>query len=161
MNPSPSGDFYIEEGDIVFAQYKKAEGLKGFYSFFIDASESEDLEVVIEPELLEDISRNIHYPFSVLSNKLDKVLQRYKSAQRNRPPGHIKLMVNPGFISQGEPVSSNEYDLLLTISDYSKVSDIYENSPLIAFEITDALVSLRKKNAIRVLKVPKKVETGV
>jgi hypothetical protein len=41
---------------------------------------------------------------------------------------------------------------MCTISDYSDVSEIYKNSKLLDFEITNALVNLRKKDALKVVK---------
>ncbi len=146
------GLLVFHEGDIVFSQYFKTEGLKAFYSIFVDFSDAKPLSLIVEPEIIGDYKRNIHYPFSILRKKLEKVLENYKSSQKLKPPGGLKLVISPEFIIAGEEVSSNEYDVLLTLSDFNKVEDIYQNCQLLDFEITDSLVSLRKKNAIKVLK---------
>lgn len=150
------GFLVLHEGDIVSAQYLKSRGLKAYYSIFVDMADSHPLEFIVEPEVIEDYERNIHYPFSVLTTRLHLILKKYESAKKNRPPGKVKLLINSDFLGEGDDVTSNEYDVLLTISDYNRVDDIYENCALLDFEITDALVSLRKKNAIKVVKQAKK-----
>ena len=145
------GYLALYEGEPLNSSYRSKLGLKAFYSIAIDEHRGVALDFVVEPELVEGLPRNIHYPYSVLKSKINKILEDYKFAAKNAPPSNIKLMVNPSFIKEGEAVTSNEYDVMMVLSDYNRVGDLYKNCHLMEFEITNALVSLRKKNAIKVL----------
>ncbi len=151
-NKQQIGFMVIHEGDVVRVEYIKASGLKAFYSFFIDIFDKKPIDIIVEPEVIDNFQRNIHYPYSVLKAKVGSVLSRYSASVKTRPPENLKLLVRGDFITEGDEVTSNEYDVLLTLSDYNRVKDVYENCLLLDFEITDALVSLRKKNAIKVIK---------
>jgi hypothetical protein len=142
----------FDMGELVSIQYRKLNGLKAFYKVFIDLSDGEELDGVVEPEIIDDISRDIHYPLSKLREKLDTVIREYQASKSQRPPDGVKLLINADFFSKDDAVSGEEFELLCTITDYSKVSDIYFHSKLLEYEITYALVSLRKKGALVVVK---------
>jgi hypothetical protein len=146
------GHIFLAEGDIIQVSYKSHEGLKAFYSIFIDIEDGGHYNLVVEPEVAEGVSRNIHYPYKVLTGKVNKLVENYRVSAKNRPPNAVKLTINSDFIKEGDDVTANEFDVLCTLSDFNRVGDIYQHTNLIEFEVTEALVSLRKKNAIKVLK---------
>ncbi|MBY0414389.1 MAG: hypothetical protein K2Q18_09495, partial [Bdellovibrionales bacterium] len=76
--------------------------------------------------------------------------QEYLTAKKLRPQGHLKLVIDPEIILSKEELNPQEFDVLGVITEWCKVSDIYKYSKLMDFEITHALVSLRKKRAIKV-----------
>lgn len=145
------GEIIISDGQVAFCRYKGVEALKAFFKICIDEYEGESLTFIVEPELFDVTKRHIHYPFGVLKRKISEVIEKYSQSKANRPPDHIKILIKPGFMSEGEQVTGEEFDLLCTLSDYNLVSDVYKNCQLIDFEITNALVSLRKKNALTVV----------
>jgi hypothetical protein len=145
------GEIIIFDGQIVFCKYKGVEALKAFFNICVDEYEGESLTFIVEPELFDITKRHIHYPFGVLKRKISEVIENYSASKANRPPDHIKILIKPGFMADGEVVSGEEFDLLCTLSDYNLVSDVYKNCQLIDFEITNALVSLRKKDALTVV----------
>jgi hypothetical protein len=53
---------------------------------------------------------------------------------------------------EGADVTSDEFEVLAGLTDYNKVGDIYKNVNLLEYEITNALVSLRMKKALRVFR---------
>ena len=79
------------------------------------------------------------------------VYENYLGSKKLRPPGALKLVLNPNFIVEGQDVAPNEFDVLSAISDYSRVEDIYNHCPLMEYEVTQALVSLRRKGALKVV----------
>lgn len=87
-----------------------------------------------------------------MKRKTAEVVTNYKEHRAQRPPMSLKLLVEPNFLVSGEELTEIEYNLLCTMSDYNLVEDLYKNSPMLEYEITMALVSLRKKNALRVIK---------
>jgi hypothetical protein len=146
------GSILMIDGDVVDCSYKTAKGLKGFFNLCVDEFDNIGLGYVVEPELISLKKRTIQFPYSVLKRKIAETVEKYRDARSNKPPKDLKILVMPGFIDSGEPISGDEFDLLGTISDFNRVTDIYEKSELLDYEITNALVSLRKKNALKVIK---------
>lgn len=144
------GCAYIISGVLVNVKYKGAHGTKAFYNACIDSQDTQ-VSIVVEPEFVDDRERKIDTPFSVLKRRVSEVSDRYLEARENRPPDYLKLLVIPSFLSGEVQVNTAEFNLLCTLSDYNKVSDIYINNSLLDYEITNALVSLRQKGAIKVL----------
>ncbi|MEX0799284.1 MAG: hypothetical protein WEB87_05665 [Bacteriovoracaceae bacterium] len=152
------GDIEIFEGEIFGAQYEDVQGLKAFYNLCVASFDSErHFKYVVEPEIIQS-SKTIHFPFSVLKRKVAEIVSLYKENKDLKPPEGLKLLINPKFIEEGDAVTGEEYDLLCAISDYNTVKDIYKNCDLLDYQITNALVSLRKKKAITVVKKAKKAK---
>lgn len=144
------GCVYLISGELVNVKYKGIQGRKAFYNACIESS-TEKIQTVIEPEIVDERERKIDRPFSVLKRKMIEIAQKYESAKVNRPPDHLKLLIIPDFLTREIEVNSAEFNLLCTLSDYNKVSDVYKHNPLLDYEITNALVGLRQKGAIRVV----------
>jgi len=152
INKQLFGSLILLDGDVVDCTYKGSIGLKGFFNLCVDEFDNHDLKYIVEPELIDSKKKTIHYPYSVLKRKIAETVEKYRDSKSNKPPENLKILIQPEFIDQGEKVDSNEFDLLSTISDFNRVSDIYKNCNLLDFEITNALVSLRKKKALKVIK---------
>lgn len=146
------GSIFLSDGQVVNASFKGATGTKAFFNACVEAFDDEFAhDYIVEPERVSGPFK-IHYPYSVLRRKVSEVISLYKENKGLRPPGELKLLVRASFIEDGEAVSGEEFDLLRTISDFSRVKDIYKNSQLPDYQITNALVSLRKKKAITTVK---------
>jgi hypothetical protein len=146
------GNIIMVDGELIYITYDINSGLKAFYNLVVESFDNKDIIFVIEPEIIENQIRNIHFPYSYLLRKVSNVLERYKYSRENRPPNSIKLVPIANFILDGEELSSEEFETLKTMVDYNKVEDIYKNTNLLDFEITTSLVSLRRKKAIKVIK---------
>ena len=142
----------LYEGDLVNVQYHKLEGVKAFYHLVIDDFEHCRNTYVVEPEIVANTQKKIPFPFSVLKSKLTKIMEQYFESKQNRPPDSIRLKINPSIIEEGDELTGEEYELLRGVLKYKQVKDIYEKHNLLDFEITNALVSLRKKQALKVVK---------
>lgn len=146
------GVIELFEGEVFEAKYGGVSGLKAFYNVCVAAfEEGSSFKYVVEPELVQTTNK-IHYPYNVLKRKVAQIVEIYKENKALRPPDELKLLVNPRFVEAGEPVSATEFDLLSSIADYNSVKEIYKNCELLDYQITNALVSLRKKKAITVVK---------
>jgi hypothetical protein len=146
------GSIYLIEGRLANVKYLEIEGQKAFFNLCMSDDEKKlNLEFIVEPELIDSREKKIDRPFSILKRKLYEIAEKHKETVKNKPPGSLKLLIQPEFLLSREDVNSIEFRLLCTMSDYNLVSDIYKKSPLLDFEITNALVSLRKKNAIKVI----------
>jgi hypothetical protein len=145
------GVIYQQEGLIVGAQIKDLKGKKALLKMIFDDVESnEDFKFIVEPELLNPEILTMKISFEEIKKEAQSFFQEYVSAKKLRPAPHLKLVIDPEVIVSKEEITPEEFDLLTTLSEWCKVSDIYKYSKLMDFEITRTLVSLRKKRAIKV-----------
>lgn len=151
-NSSLVGSITFVEGVLCDARFSGVSGYKGFYSLLFEWKSKDSLKFVVEPELINVDKKSIHLPISTLKRKFEEIYNEFLEAEKHRPPKNIKILVKPEFIESSIEVEQVEYNLLCTISDYNKIEDIYKNSELLDYEITNALVNLRKKDAIKVIK---------
>jgi hypothetical protein len=146
------GSIFMKDGKIIDCTYKGSQSVKAFFNLCIDEFDVKNLKYIVEPEIIDQRLETIHYPYSVLKRKIVEVIEKYRAAKLQKPPADLKILTEASFIASGEKVDATEFSLLKTLSDVNRVEDIYSKSPLIDYEITNALVSLRKKKALRVLK---------
>lgn len=150
-NSQHLGFVSLRDGEVIYAEYNEAKGLKAFYNIYINDKEFSEEQYIVEPEIIDSPIKNIPYPYSVLKNRLKNVYDKYIESKDQKPPDNIKLTINGSFLNSNDWVGSEEYDLLCTISDYNLIKDIYKNSNMLDYEITNALVSLRKRGALKVV----------
>jgi len=137
------------EGHLINVKYKGCDGHKAFYNACIE-SFNINPRLVLEPEMVNGKDRKIDTPFSALKTKLIEVQAEYEAIKDSRPPKNISLTINPSFLSGNTQVSSHGFSLLCTLVDHSAVDDIYKHNSLLDFQITNALIELRQKKAIKV-----------
>lgn len=145
------GRIVLREGLIVFSQFKDTMGKPSLYRCLIEDLEEDHLRFAVEPEVVGDNEVIFSLEYVEFVDTGQKIFQSYKSAKKYKPPGHIKLILDPGFVAKGQPVSYVEFELMCTISDFSRVSDIFNESKLLEYQINNALVSLRQKGALKVV----------
>lgn len=145
------GSIIFTEGNIVNASLGKLQPYKALMNLFIQSFINQDLQFVVEPELIQTKDKKLDYPISVIKKKAIETIEKYEESIDLRPSDNIQLMIKPEFVKQGADVSSLEYSLLCTMSDYNLVKDIYLNNDMLDHEITAALINLRKKDAIKVV----------
>lgn len=145
------GVIYQNEGLIVDAD---AQGLKGkkalFRLIFTDVETTDYLKYVVEPEILKEDNLVFKISNDELKKEASKNFQEYLAAKKLRPPANLKLVIDPEIIVNSEKITPEEFDVLALLSEWCLVSDIYKHSKLLEYEITNALVNLRKKKAIKV-----------
>ena len=146
------GAVYLDEGMVVNAIYSGAQGERALKKLILDDGTGlVDFKVVVEPELISESS----YIFKMNLDDFERFCElflRETSACKVLKPGEgVKLMVSPSAVVSDLKLGTNEFKVLSLISDFSLVREIYQNTELFDFEVTNALVSLRKKGAIKVL----------
>ncbi len=146
------GSIYVREGYTINCTYHKYEGMEALESLFFLEFEGASLKIIPEPEMIADIQRKIHYPFTTLKKKIEAVVQVGAADKKDAPPLNVKLAINPEVLDNGQSLTSDEFDALKTLCDYNKVEDIYRECSLTKHRVTSALVKLRKKKAIKVIK---------
>lgn len=145
------GRIILREGVIVFSQFKETMGKPSLYHCLIEDLEENDFKFAVEPEVVDDSEVIFNLEFQEFVDIGQKIFQAYKSSKRYRPPGHLKLILDTEFVAKGQSVSYIEFELMCTISDYNRVSDIFNESKLLEYQINNALVSLRQKGALKVV----------
>jgi hypothetical protein len=145
------GVIYQQEGMIVGANVKELKGKKALLKMIFDDVESnENFKFIVEPELLSPENITLKISFEEIRKEAQGHFQEYLSAKKLRPAPHLKLVIDPEIIVSVDDITPQEFDVLSVITEWCNVSDIYKYSKLMDFEITHALVSLRKKRAIKV-----------
>tara|TARA_Y100000768_G_C23986413_1_gene689133 strand:+ start:3989 stop:4531 length:543 start_codon:yes stop_codon:yes gene_type:complete len=148
-----AGEIIFLDGEVVNAKYKKVDGFKALMKLCVLSNDTENFRKVLEPELILPSQRKISIPLGALKRKISEIFDRYIEAEKLRPPGNMKLLPRAEVIESNIEISPQEYSLLCTLSDYNMVDDVYNNNEMLDFEITQALVSLRKKEIIKVIKL--------
>lgn len=146
------GKVSLIEGDIVYCSYKGHVGKSSLFNIVIDDQETDQLSFIAEPEIVTLSEAIFQITYENFVKEGSFVYQTYKDSIKLRPPGHIRLLINPDFVARGPNISFWEYEILTVISDFNKVSDIFSESPLLEYQTVNALVNLRKKKALKVLK---------
>ena len=145
------GHILFIDGSVVNVSFQKHSDLKALYHLIIIEDLKKNFDYVIEPEVVEEKERHIHYPFSVLKKKLTDVLGLYHSSEKIRPPAQIRFLIKKNFMVSHENVTPEEFEVLKVVSEWSDVENIYNNCQLLDHEITLALVALRKKGAFTLM----------
>ncbi|MBT3979861.1 MAG: hypothetical protein HOE90_00830 [Bacteriovoracaceae bacterium] len=145
------GMVLIEDGNILSCKFNGTIGEKSLLNIYIDECEGRKIGFIIEPEIIGDTPQNIRKSLSKLKEKVASDFKKYTNTKSLRPSDGIILQIDDGFLIDGSDVSAEEYEILFTLSDYSNVGELYNKCPLLDYQITEALVSLRKKSAIKVI----------
>lgn len=145
------GHILFKSGDIIQVFFNSQTGLKALYQIIIQEFSLQSFQYVVEPEVVDETERQIHYPFSVIKSKMADVIKQHKDSLKFRPPENVKILISPEFVNRGQDVTLAEFEVLKTVSEWNKAYDIYQHCQLLDFEITWALVNLRKKGALKIL----------
>lgn len=147
------GVIYQQEGVIVGASFCDLKDHKALVKMiFDDLENNQHFKFVVEPEILGMDKCRISLTLGSLIKDIQIRYQEYQHVKKLRPASNLRLIVDPQIIVSNDDLTAHEFDILSTITEYSKVSDIYKYSKLLDYEITTALVSLRKKKALKVFK---------
>ncbi len=138
----------VSEKRIVKCRYDKWVGEAAILELLIYIGNcSKQLIFVEEPEIIDLLECDLLLDLNGLNSLLATYFERVKYA----PPKNLKVLIDGDFIVEGEDLSLDEFKLLNTISDYSKVEEIYNNCLLSPAQVLVCLVGLRAKRALKVL----------
>ncbi|MFA6237159.1 MAG: hypothetical protein WC635_07520 [Bacteriovorax sp.] len=145
------GVVYQHEGIIVGANIGSLKGKKALYKMIFEDVESASLfKFIVEPELVSSEHLSLRMTFDEVKAEAQSIYQKYVTAKKLKPASHLRLLVDPEIIVTAEEISPDEFDILSVLAEYCTVEDVYKYSKLMDYEVTNALVSLRKKRAIKV-----------
>jgi hypothetical protein len=145
------GQILFKNGEVIQVTFNGQIGLKAFYQLIVQEYSLQSFEYIVEPEVVEDHQRKIHYPYSVLKNKLSDVIKLYRESLKHRPPDNIKIVIEARFMDKEIHVTPEEFEVLETLTEWNSPHDIYHHSRLMDHEVTMSLVSLRKKGALKIV----------
>lgn len=145
------GHILFKNGEIIQTYFQGVQGLKAFYKLAVEEFSLNAFDYVVEPEVVDEKDRHIHYPYGILKNKMEEVLNLYQSSLKLRPPQGVKILIQSEIIKDQTPVTPEEFEVMSTLSDWNTSDDVYQHCSLLDHEITLALVSLRKKGALKIL----------
>lgn len=145
------GQVLFKDGELIQVLFNQQSGLKGFYHLVIQEFSLQKFDYVVEPEIVDEKERQIHIPYSMMKNKMAEALKNYRDSLKFRPPENVKILVDVEFMSDTLDVTPQEFQVLETLTEWHKPHDIYQHCPLLDYEITMALVSLRKKEALKII----------
>jgi len=146
------GLILIADGEIVDCSYSGLKTDKALYLALFDDMEHTPLKFIVEPEVVLDSQKEFRLSFEDFKGNSQRLYQKHRESKSLKPPLDLKLILDGDFISRGKEISGEEFSVMSVLTEYSRVSDIYSKSDLYDFEVTQALVSLRKKGAIKVFK---------
>ncbi len=145
------GVVLLKDGEVFACRFREDQGLKAFHALVWGAAQLAPLDFVVEPEIVADEERQIHHPYSVLKHRAQAAVERHRMTAGQRPPDHVKLTVRADFLESSVPVTSDEFHVMSTLCEWSQVDELYTHCSLLPHEVTEALVGLRKKNALQVI----------
>lgn len=145
------GHILFKNGEIYQVIFQQHKALKAFYQVIIQEFSLQSFNYVVEPEVVEEKERQIHYPYAVMKNKMADVIKSYQESLKFRPPENVKILIDAGFIDDTFPVTPQEFEVLEILTEWNSPFDIYQHCQLLDHEITMALVSLRKKSALKIV----------
>lgn len=145
------GVVYQQEGFVVGASFANLKNKKALVKMIFDDVESNHhFKFIVEPEVLSDEQVTMKLTVEEVKKEIQAHYQEYQETKKFKPNPEIRLVINPEIIVAKDELTPTEFDVLATISEWAKVADIYKYSKLLDYEITKALVTLRKKKAIKV-----------
>lgn len=145
------GHLLFKDGEIIQASFQHLRGLKAFYQIVIQEFSLQAFEYVVEPEVVEDKERQIHYPYAVLRNRVAEVVKQHRDSIKFRPPENVRIIASADFLEQNSPVTPQEFSVLEVLTEFNSPFDIYQHCDLLDHEITWALVGLRKKGGLKIV----------
>ncbi len=146
------GVIFQYDGKVIGATCEKQRGKKALYYLIFNDVDLEDIfKLVVEPEIIGPSSFMFELSFGEIKKEAESQYPEFLKAKKFRPPGHLKLIIDTDIISNKQEVTPEEFLVMSTLTEYSKVDEVYQASQLLEYEVTNALVSLRKKKAIKVL----------
>lgn len=146
------GAVLINEENIIDCQYQGQNPEIAILKLISLDLDSDKYVVISEPELVESGGHDLNWKVQDLEPKIRSFYESLKRSEKLKPPGDINLIINSKFLAEGAEISYREFVVMGIMTEYSKVSEIYRKCELSEPEVTLALVDLRKKGAVRVVR---------
>ena len=144
------GDVLFREGEIIGCQYGNLKGSRGLlYVIISDVVSKYDFYFVIEPEMILGEGRVINFDY--IKERASEIVRQFYASSKLRPPMDLRVLVQKKFMLSGAEINFQEFQILCAITDCAAIEEVYSLVEFHEYEITNALVSLRKKRAVKVV----------
>ena len=144
------GEVLFREGEIVGCHYEDYKGSQGLlYLIISDVMSEYDFYFVVEPEMVSEADRVINFDY--IKERASEIVRQFHVSRKLRPSKDIRLLVQKNFIISGKNINFQEFQILCAITDCATVEELYGVVEFHEYEITNALVSLRRKGAVKVV----------
>lgn len=150
LSESETFSLWFKEGQLIEVRTQKRSGLKALYEVFFQ----EFLGVRFNYKLQEEdatIAQSIYFPLAQIKIFLNAIVDDLEDHDEFRPDKQLELIIKSGFVKSGPEITELEYNVLELVAKYASVADIYEKTDLLGFEVSKALVSLKRKDAFKVI----------
>lgn len=145
------GHVLFQNGQVVQAKLDDYTGMKALYHLLLQEAALQSHQYVIEPEVVEEREDFFQTPFPILKSQLIEWVKLHHETLKHRPPENVKILIDADFLEDTLPVTPSEFEVLASLTEWNRPYDIYQHCSLLDHEITTALVSLRKKSALRIV----------
>lgn len=145
------GAIIQSDGKIVNAKYLNLSGRKALASILMELKTSKDFSFVSEPEVVTPCDHIFEMTENQFLKFKNDYFEQFEELNKLRPRNDLRIDINPQNFNFLIGINKSEFDVLCDIIDHGVVEKIYYNSDLLDFDITTALISLRKKGLLRVL----------
>ena len=144
------GEVFFRAGEIVGCRYDHFKGSRGLlYLIISDVVSEHDFCFVVEPEMVSEGERSMNFDY--IKERASDIVRQFYSSKNLRPPKDLRLLVQKNFIRSGANINFQEFQILCAITDCATVEEVYNVMEFHEYEITNALVSLRRKEAVKVI----------
>ena len=144
------GDVLFKEGKIIGCHYGNLKGSQGLlYLIISDVVSEYDFYFAIESEIILGEGRVLNFDY--IKGRASEIVRQFYSSKKLRPPDDIRLLVQKKFIIAGAKINFQEFQILCAITDCATIEEVYSAVEFHEYEVTNALVSLRKKGAVKVV----------
>ena len=144
------GDVIFREGKIIGCHYNNFKGPQALlYIIISDVVSEYNFYFVVEPEMIRGEGRVINFDY--IKNRASEIVRQFYSSKALRPPEEIRTLVQKKFIISGANINFQEFQVLCAITDCATIKEVYSAVEFHEYETTNALVSLRKKGAVKVV----------
>lgn len=149
------GSVSLHEGFVVAFKYNNGTTIEDLLDFVVLDLKEGSFKFIPEPEIIDDNELMFRVDIYSLKLKIETRLRESEKPKLKRPPNNIKLLINKDVVVDNNEITENEFSVLKTIADYNNVEEIYNNLKMSEDLVTETLTSLRKKNALKVIKINK------
>lgn len=148
-----SATLWFQEGQLVELKTFKRSGLKALYEVFFQEFLGVRFDYILNAEKKLRINQSIFFPLAQIKLFLGTIVDDLEDHDEFSPEKNLKLAIKPDFIIDGAEITELEYQVMELIAKYELVSEIYDKTELLGYEVTKALIELRKKEALIVVAV--------
>lgn len=144
------GAIFQREGKIVHATFGQFTGKRALWSIVAsEIQQSNRLKYIVEPEVFSGDIETFQINAAQFRTYSEKMKKTIENVGKVKPPGAGRFSINSKVLFNDVEISPLEFDVLCATLENRTVDDIYKNTNLLDHEITEGLISLRKKKVIK------------